>query len=85
MALSEPIITVAFSRAELAEHRARSVAGMVAVLLDYKRALGDPQEPPAFKPPSRSTLHDEVVTLRLVLKTAIRHGWLDHLPDLSPP
>jgi integrase len=37
------------------------------------------------KPPSRSTLHDEVVTLRLVLKTAIRHGWLKHLPDLSPP
>jgi integrase len=42
-------------------------------------------ETPAYKPPSRSTLHDEVVTLRLVLKTAIRHGWLDHLPDLSPP
>jgi integrase len=37
------------------------------------------------KPPARSTLHDEVVTLRLVLKTGIRHGWLDHLPDLSPP
>jgi len=37
------------------------------------------------KAPARSTLHDEVVTLRLVLKTAIRHGWLDHLPDLSPP
>lgn len=37
------------------------------------------------KPPARSTLHDEVVTLRLVLKTAIRHGWLAHLPDLSPP
>jgi|SRR5665213_956146 len=42
-------------------------------------------EVPAYKPPSRSTLHDEVVTLRLVLKTAIRHGWLGHLPDLSPP
>ncbi len=40
---------------------------------------------PAYRPPSRSTLHDEIVTLRLVLKTAIRHGWLDHLPDLSPP
>ena len=40
---------------------------------------------PVYKAPSRSTLHDEVVTLRLVLKTAIRHGWLDHLPDLSPP
>jgi integrase len=42
-------------------------------------------ETPAYKPPSRSTLHDEVVPLRLVLKTAIRHGWLGHLPDLSPP
>lgn len=40
---------------------------------------------PSPKPPARSTLHDEVVTLRLILKTAIRHGWLAHLPDLSPP
>ena len=37
------------------------------------------------KPPARSTLHQEIVTLRLVLKTAIRHGWLSHLPDLSAP
>lgn len=37
------------------------------------------------KPPARSTIHDEIVTLRQVLKTAIRHGWLSHLPDLSPP
>jgi integrase len=37
------------------------------------------------KPPARSTLHDEIVTLRLILKTAIRHNWLSHLPDLSPP
>jgi integrase len=37
------------------------------------------------RPPARSTIHDEVVTLRQTLKTAIRHGWLDHLPDLSPP
>ncbi|MFK5978070.1 MAG: site-specific integrase [Rhizobiaceae bacterium] len=35
--------------------------------------------------PSRSTLHHEIVTLRLVLKTAIRHRWLQHLPDLSAP
>lgn len=40
---------------------------------------------PKTTPPARSTLHDEIVTLRLVLKTAIRHGWLGHLPDLSPP
>jgi integrase len=31
------------------------------------------------------TLHDEIVTLRMVLKTAIRRGWLQHLPDRSPP
>ncbi len=37
------------------------------------------------KRPARSTLHDEIVTIRQVLKTAIRHEWLDHLPDLSPP
>lgn len=37
------------------------------------------------KRPARSTIHDEFVTLRLVLKTAVRHGWLSHLPDLSPP
>jgi integrase len=37
------------------------------------------------KSPARSTLHDEIVTLRLVLKTAIRYGWLAYLPDFSPP
>jgi integrase len=37
------------------------------------------------KPPSRSTLHHEIVTLRQVLKTALRHGWLKYLPDLSEP
>ena len=38
-----------------------------------------------YQSPSRSTLHNEIVTIRLVLKTALRHGWLAHLPDLSPP
>ena len=27
----------------------------------------------------------ETVTLRQVIKTAIRHGWLEHLPDFSMP
>lgn len=48
-------------------------------------ADADQPEARPWKPPARSTLHDEVVTLRLVLKMAIRHGWLGHLPDLSPP
>ena len=37
------------------------------------------------KLPARKTLHNEIVTLRLVLKTAVRHGWLASLPDLSAP
>jgi len=37
------------------------------------------------KPPSRSQMHHEVVTLRQILKTAIRHEWLSYLPDLSMP
>ena len=37
------------------------------------------------KPLSRSAMHHEIVTLRQVLKTALRHGWLQHLPDLSEP
>jgi len=43
------------------------------------------QKPEDAKPPARSTIHDEIVTIRQVLKTALRHGWLTHLPDLSPP
>ena len=37
------------------------------------------------KPPARSTLHQEIVTLRQTLKLAHRQGWLQHVPDLSPP
>jgi integrase len=37
------------------------------------------------KRPARQTIHQEIVTLRHVLKTANRHGWLPYLPDLSAP
>jgi integrase len=37
------------------------------------------------KPPAHNTLHQEIVALRQTLKTAVRNGWLDHLPDLSEP
>lgn len=36
-------------------------------------------------PPSLSTLHQEIVALRQVLKSANRQGWLAYVPDLSPP
>jgi len=37
------------------------------------------------KPPARNTIHQEIVALRQILKTALRHDWLDHLPDFSEP
>jgi integrase len=37
------------------------------------------------KPPARNTMHQEIVALRQTLKTAMRHGWLSSLPDLSQP
>jgi integrase len=37
------------------------------------------------KAAARSTMHQEIVTLRHVLKTANRHGWLPYLPDLAEP
>ena len=40
---------------------------------------------PEGKPPSRSSMHQEIVALRQVLKCANRHGWLPFLPDLSAP
>ncbi|WP_257386345.1 tyrosine-type recombinase/integrase [Tahibacter caeni] len=35
------------------------------------------------KRPARSTLHGEIVTLRQVLKTANRKGWINALPDMT--
>ena len=37
------------------------------------------------KQPARSSTHKDIVTLRQVLKTAARHGWIQFLPDLSEP
>ncbi|WFU79398.1 site-specific integrase [Bradyrhizobium sp. CIAT3101] len=37
------------------------------------------------KPPARQTMHQEMVALRQTLKTALRHGWLVSLPDMSQP
>ena len=37
------------------------------------------------KLPARSTIHQEMVALRQTLKTALRHQWLSHLPDMTEP
>jgi len=38
-----------------------------------------------WKPPARKTIHNEVVTLSMVLKTAQQHSWIDYVPNLSDP
>ena len=49
------------------------------------KARGERADEDALQRPARSTLHQEIVCLRQVLKTAQRHRWLDYLPDLSAP
>jgi integrase len=39
----------------------------------------------AFKRPSRSSVHHDIVCLRQVLKTAARNEWIGALPDMSAP
>ena len=43
MPLSEPIITIAFSRTELAQRRAEILPDLVAAVIDRQRAHGDPE------------------------------------------
>jgi integrase len=53
------------------------------VVQDYR--IQRVKSAPEGKPPSRSTMHHEIVTLRQVLKTAQRQGWIDQVPDISAP
>jgi integrase len=50
-----------------------------------EKVVRQAEDAPPHKPPARSTLHDETVTLRLVLKAAVRKKWIQYVPDLSPP
>lgn len=55
---------------------------------EAKEAREKGQEPKPRKvwtPPSRSSLHQEIVVLRHVLRTAQRLGWIAAVPDLSAP
>jgi integrase len=46
---------------------------------------GESEEKKTWKPPARKTIHNEIVTLSLTLKTAHRHGYIQQVPDLSDP
>lgn len=54
-----------------------------ASITEYR--IHRPQNCKTGKPPSRSTMHHEIVLIRQVYKCAMRHKWIDHLPDFSVP
>jgi integrase len=66
-----------FGQTPLSEVTAGMVQGYRALRLRPHAETG--------KVPTRSTLHHETVALRQVMKTALRHGWISHLPDFSAP
>lgn len=45
----------------------------------------DDKEAKLWKPPARNTIHNEIVTLSMILKAAHRHEWIKQVPDLSDP
>jgi integrase len=57
-------------------------AGKVQEYRLHRRQIGIEKR---GKPPSRTAMHHETVAIRQVLKTALRQGWLNTLPDLSQP
>lgn len=60
-------------------------AGLIQEYRAHRVTPREGKDGKAIKRPSRSTLHQEIVTLRQVLKTANRKGWLVALPDMSAP
>jgi len=66
----------------------KTVSEITAGLIqDYRvhRATSRKDASGKVRAPSRSTMHREMVTLRQILKTANRKGWIAALPDMSAP
>lgn len=61
------------------------LSAITAGMVQQYRVMRSQPHPDTGKVPSRSTLHHETVVIRQVMKTALRHGWISHLPDFSAP
>ncbi len=64
---------------------ATGLSEVTAGMVQQYRVKRSQPHPETGKVSTRSTLHHETVTLRQVMKTALRHGWISHLPDFSAP
>ncbi|MCR2832391.1 tyrosine-type recombinase/integrase [Parerythrobacter lacustris] len=59
--------------------------GLVQEYRAHRMKTGVARDGKTPQRPARNTLHQEIITLRHVLKTAERHGWLPYLPNISAP
>ncbi|MET4133006.1 integrase [Porphyrobacter sp. MBR-155] len=59
--------------------------GLVQEYRAHRMKTGVARDKKTPQRPARNTLHQEIITLRHVLKTAERHGWLAYLPNISAP
>ena len=66
-------------------HRMKTGMSRVDQILKAKAAREGIKGFERSRPPARTTLHQEIVCLRQILKTANRHGWIEHLPNLTAP
>ena len=67
-------------------HRMKN--GMSRVDQIRKAKMLRQKDAPKIRTPETASarhLHQEIVCLRQILKAANRHGWLEHLPNLSAP
>jgi len=67
------------------EYRVHRLTAPDEAAAGKKARLKPGQQPRPYKRPARSTLHQEIVTLRQVLKTANRKGWIYAVPDMTAP
>jgi len=58
-------------------------AGDIQEYRVHRQAPKENPETGTVRRPARSTLHGETVTLRRILKTANRMGWISAMPDMS--
>ena len=63
----------------------RMTAGRIQAYRVSRMTPPDGDAAKAWRPPAKSTLHQELVTLRQILKWANRQGWIHALPDMSAP
>jgi integrase len=78
-----PMILSEITPGKAQEYRIHRAQQLVKKRAPEQNPLGERKF--IFVPPSRSTIHQEIVALRQILKTAQRHGWIQYVPDLSPP